>query len=77
MVRQNARTLAWGVAVYRDDDMLTKRQLAKALNVSIRTIERWHQRGSGPPAVRLPGGQLRWKWSAVQAWLANRSESGR
>jgi excisionase family DNA binding protein len=76
VLRQNAATLAWGVAVYRDDDMLSKRQLAEALNVSARTIERWRSRGNGPPAIRLPGGQLRWKWSAVQAWLASKDEGG-
>jgi excisionase family DNA binding protein len=76
VVRQNAATLAWGVAVHRDDDMLSKRELAEALNVSVRTIERWHALGTGPPAIRLPGGQLRWRWSAVQAWLEHRGESG-
>jgi excisionase family DNA binding protein len=56
--------------------MLSKRQLAEALNVSVRTVERWHALGTGPPAIRLPGGQLRWKWSAVQSWLERRGESG-
>jgi DNA-binding transcriptional MerR regulator len=44
----------------RDDDaMLTKVELAKAFNVSTRTIDRWLAEGSGPPVIRLPHGQLR------------------
>jgi excisionase family DNA binding protein len=60
--------------MHKDDDMLTKRELAEALHVSVRTVERWRARGTGPPAVRLPGGQLRWRWADVQAWLAARGD---
>jgi predicted DNA-binding transcriptional regulator AlpA len=54
---------------HRDDDMLSRVQLAKALNVSTRTIDTWISRGTAPPYTRLPGGMLRWRWGDVRAWL--------
>lgn len=59
---------------WHNDDMLTKVQLGKALNVSTRTIDRWIAEGSGPPYIRLPRNRLRWRWGDVQAWLAERRE---
>jgi predicted DNA-binding transcriptional regulator AlpA len=60
--------------MYSDDDLLTKKQLASALNVSVRTIERWRDQGIGPPAVKLPSGRLRWRWATVRAWLEAQEE---
>jgi predicted DNA-binding transcriptional regulator AlpA len=57
-----------------DDDLLTKKQLARALNVSERTIERWLQAGTAPPTIRLPSGGLRWRWGTVRAWLEARGD---
>jgi predicted DNA-binding transcriptional regulator AlpA len=54
---------------YRDDDMLTRVQLATALNLSVRTVDRWIAEGTGPPYLRLPRGTLRWRWGDVQDWL--------
>jgi predicted DNA-binding transcriptional regulator AlpA len=59
---------------HHPDDMLTKVQLGKALNVSTRTIDRWIAEGTGPPFIRLPRGRLRWRWGDVQAWLAEHRE---
>jgi predicted DNA-binding transcriptional regulator AlpA len=59
---------------YRDDDMLTRVQLAAALNLSVRTVDRWIAEGTGPPYLRLPRGTLRWRWGDVQTWLAERRE---
>jgi predicted DNA-binding transcriptional regulator AlpA len=57
------------------DDLLTKVQLAKALNVSTRTVDRWLAEKSGPPVVRLPHGQLRWRWKDVVAWVEERRDT--
>ena len=57
-----------------DDDLLTKKQLARALNVSERTIERWLQAGTAPPTIRLPSGGLRWRWGTVRAWLVEQGD---
>jgi excisionase family DNA binding protein len=59
---------------YRDNDMLSKVELAAALNVSSRTIDRWIADGEAPPYVRLPRNRLRWRWGDVRAWLAERRE---
>jgi predicted DNA-binding transcriptional regulator AlpA len=61
---------------YRDDDMLTRVELATALNVSTRTVDRWIAEGTGPPYVRLPRGMLCWRWGDVLQWLAERREGG-
>jgi len=61
---------------YQDDDMLTKVQLAAALNVSTRTVDRWIAERSGPPYVRLPRNRLRWRWGDVQAWLREHRVDG-
>jgi predicted DNA-binding transcriptional regulator AlpA len=59
---------------YAEDEMLNKVQLAAALGVSSRTIDRWIEAGEAPPYVRLPRNRLRWKWGDVQTWLAARRE---
>jgi predicted DNA-binding transcriptional regulator AlpA len=61
---------------HHPDDMLTKVQLGKALNVSTRTIDRWIAEGSGPPLIRLPRGRLRWRWGDVLRWVEKHREGG-
>jgi predicted DNA-binding transcriptional regulator AlpA len=58
------------------DDMLSRMQLAKALNVSTRTVDKWIAEGSAPPYTRLPGGMLRWRWGDVLAWLRSHRVDG-
>jgi predicted DNA-binding transcriptional regulator AlpA len=57
---------------YQDDAMLSRVQLAEALNISVRTVDRWIAEGAGPPYIRLPRGTLRWRWGDVKAWLEAR-----
>lgn len=59
---------------YDDDSLLTKKQLARALNTSERTIERWLKAGTAPPTIRLPTGGLRWRWGTVRAWLVEQGD---
>jgi predicted DNA-binding transcriptional regulator AlpA len=61
---------------HHPDDMLTKVQLGKALNVSTRTIDRWIAESSGPPFIRLPRGRLRWRWGDVLRWVEEHREGG-
>jgi predicted DNA-binding transcriptional regulator AlpA len=61
---------------YRDDDMLSRVQLAKALNVSTRTVDTWISTGTAPPYTRLPGGMLRWRWGDVREWLREHRVDG-
>jgi predicted DNA-binding transcriptional regulator AlpA len=59
-----------------DDDMLTRVELAEALHVSARTVDRWVREGSGPPFIRLPRNRLRWRWGDVVTWIAEHREGG-
>ena len=62
---------------HRDDDMLSRVELAKALNVSSRTVDKWISEGTAPPYTRLPGGMLRWRWGDVRVWLREHRVGGR
>jgi excisionase family DNA binding protein len=52
--------------------LLTARELAEALGVSAETVLRWTRRGE-LPAVRLPGGAVRFREHELEAWLAERA----
>jgi predicted DNA-binding transcriptional regulator AlpA len=61
----------------RDDDvLLSRKELAAALGVSSRTVDRWIADGTGPPATVLPSGRRRWRWGDVRQWLRERREQG-
>jgi predicted DNA-binding transcriptional regulator AlpA len=57
-----------------EDRLLSRKELAAALGVSTRTVDRWIREQSGPPATLLPSGRRRWRWGDVQAWLWERRE---
>jgi len=54
------------------DRLLTARQVADMLGVSAETVLRWTRRGE-LPAIRLPGGAIRFRESALDGWLAERA----
>jgi excisionase family DNA binding protein len=51
------------------DELLTLTQVAAELKVSREALYRWRRRGTGPPSVRLPGGTVRIRRSALSEWL--------
>jgi excisionase family DNA binding protein len=55
--------------------LLTARELAEMLAVSPETILRWYRRGE-LPAIRLPGGAIRFRESEIErrleGWATNR-----
>lgn len=51
--------------------LLTARHIAAELGLSVETVLRWTRRGD-LPAIRLPGGALRYRADAFEAWLAER-----
>ncbi len=51
------------------DELLTLDQVAAELKVSREALYRWRRRGTGPPSVRLPGGSVRIRRSALSEWL--------
>lgn len=52
--------------------LLTARQVADLLGVSAETVLRWTRRGD-LPAIRLPGGAIRYREDALDDWLAARA----
>jgi excisionase family DNA binding protein len=54
--------------------LLTARQVAELLGVSAETVLRWTRRGE-LPAIRLPGGAMRYREDALDEWLALRATS--
>jgi excisionase family DNA binding protein len=53
------------------DHLLTAREVAELLGVSAETVLRWTRRGE-LPAIRLPGGALRYREPELEAWLQAR-----
>jgi excisionase family DNA binding protein len=51
--------------------LLKARVVAELLDVSCETVLRWTRRGE-LPAVRLPGGQIRFPADALHAWITER-----
>jgi excisionase family DNA binding protein len=54
--------------------LLTTREVADTLGVSPETVLRYVRRGE-LPAVRLPGGALRFREAELDAWLEQRATS--
>ena len=52
--------------------MLTKKEIAEYLKVSIPTIDRYM--ASGMPCVKLPSGTVRFEIEAVKKWIQEAAE---
>jgi excisionase family DNA binding protein len=52
-----------------DEDMLSARQVARRLAISIRTLYRLVQKAGFPPPVRISRKLVRWKVADIQAYL--------
>jgi excisionase family DNA binding protein len=52
--------------------LLTAREVAELLAVSVETVLRYARRGE-LPAIQLPGGQLRFREDDLDAWVAARA----
>jgi excisionase family DNA binding protein len=52
--------------------LLTAREVADLLGVSSETVLRWTRKGE-LPAIKLPGGAIRFREDALEAWLAERA----
>ena len=51
--------------------LLTAREVAGLLGVSAETVLRWTRRGE-VPALRLPGGAIRYREDDLDEWLRSR-----
>ena len=52
--------------------LITARQLAETLGVSTETVLRWTRRQE-LPAIRLPGGAIRYRANEIETWLDSRN----
>ena len=52
------------------DPLLTRAEVAALFRVDIKTVKRWEERGE-LAAIRTPGGQPRYRTSAVRALLTD------
>ena len=52
--------------------LLTARAVAERLGVSADTVLRWTRRGE-LPAIKLPGGAVRYRENDLEAWLEERA----
>jgi excisionase family DNA binding protein len=52
--------------------LLTARAVADLFDVSAETVLRWTRRGE-LPAVKLPGGAIRYRDDVIDGWLAERA----
>jgi len=57
-------------------NLLTAREVAERLGISVTTALRWTRRGE-LPGFRLPGGALRYEEDELEAWLRKRATSRR
>lgn len=51
------------------DKLMTIAEVAEYLGLATHTIYQWRYRGEGPPGLRLGRGQVRYRESAITAWL--------
>jgi excisionase family DNA binding protein len=59
-------------------EFLTIEEVLAVLRVSRTTFGRWRRQGSGPTIIRLPGGSVRIRRSALDRWLrASRNPHGK
>ena len=56
-------------------ELLTVRQVAELLQVSVSTVERMTRRGEGPPSIKF-GRSRRWFKPDVLAWLREHRQGG-
>ena len=52
------------------DRLLTLRALTRLLRIPRATIQAWVADGQFPAPIVLPGGKIRWRSSAVSAWIS-------
>ena len=58
-----------GVGVGDADDLLTTKEMAAWLRMSVGWLEIGRSKGFGPPFVRLSPQDVRYKRGTVRAWL--------
>lgn len=60
-----------------DNDLLTQEQVSELLGFAPSTLQTWRSRGGGPPFLRLGHRTVRYRRSAVDAWVLERDAAMR
>lgn len=55
-------------------ELVIAEQVAKAVGVSIVTLQRWVKSGDFPPPIRFGRRIVRWRADAIDAWLQRQNE---
>ena len=50
--------------------LLTARDCAAVLNISVETLKSWRARGYGPEAIKMDNGHIRYSQRAVMEYIA-------
>jgi len=58
-------------AVTEGDKLLSTRQLADELGLSMVCLQQWRHRGKGPKFLQFGPGSVKYRLSDVEAWLAS------
>jgi excisionase family DNA binding protein len=53
-------------------ELMTTREVCQVLKISRDTLYEWREVNAGPPAFKLPNGQLRFPVDEFDTWLAGR-----
>lgn len=59
-----------------NDRLLSPRELAAYLGLPVATLYQYRYRGEGPPGYKI-GRHVRYRWTDVQAWLAEQADDRR
>lgn len=60
------------MTVVAEDRLLSSKELAARIDVSVRTIQRWAEQGHLEPEIETPGGQYKWSEASVREQLKAR-----
>jgi predicted DNA-binding transcriptional regulator AlpA len=60
-------------AAARPQPLAASAEVAEVLGIPEKTLREWRSRGIGPDYLKV-GRYVRYRWSAVNAWLATREQ---
>lgn len=52
-----------------ENRLLTTREVARILEVSPKTLEKWRSEGKGPAFVTLSGRAVRYRFDKLRSWI--------
>jgi predicted DNA-binding transcriptional regulator AlpA len=68
----SASALHGGEAMYQSDGLLTEKQAAAHLTLSVASLRRYRQVGGGPAYIQLSAGRVAYDPADIRTWRAAR-----